>query len=96
MLLKKFTPEKVIETIFTDVEYEVLDKINLSFECSCSKGMLLSALDMFDDENKKEIIDSEENIEIVCEFCRKVYYISPEDLQESILLKNNLTIMRGG
>ncbi|MDR0304730.1 MAG: Hsp33 family molecular chaperone HslO [Chitinispirillales bacterium] len=81
MLERNFTPEKILKNLFSDVKYEILDSINLSFECTCSKEMSLSAMRLFDDETKKEIIALNEKIEIVCEFCKNIYYISSVDLK---------------
>jgi len=83
MLENNFSPEKILQKLFSHVKYEVLDSVNLSFECTCSKETLLLALRMFDDETKKEIIASNGKIEIVCEFCKNIYYISPQEVEET-------------
>jgi len=81
MLEKKFSPEKILQKLFSHVEYDVLDRINLSFKCTCSRETMLLALQMFDDETKREIIVSNEKIETVCEFCKNIYYISPREVK---------------
>jgi len=88
MLLKRFTPEQILKTLFADVEFEILDKIDLSFECSCNREILLSALSMFDEKTKKEIIENNENIEVICEFCKKKYYITPREIAEFLENRN--------
>jgi len=83
MLENNFSPEKILQKLFSSVKYDVLDSVNLSFKCTCSKETLLLALRMFDDETKREIIASNEKIEIVCEFCKNIYYISPREVEEA-------------
>jgi len=83
MLENNFSPEEILQKLFSNVEYEVLDSVNLLFKCSCSKETLLLALRMFDDKEKMEIIASNEKIEIVCEFCKNIYYISPREVEET-------------
>ena len=82
MLLKGFSPEKILETLFTGVEFEILEKVDLAFECSCNREALLSALSMFDEAAKEEILKSDGQIEIICELCRKKYYLSPREITE--------------
>ena len=72
-------PEKMLETLLTGVEFEILEKIDLSFECSCNKEQLFHLLEMFSEDEKKEILKSGENIEIICDFCRGKYYITAEE-----------------
>jgi molecular chaperone Hsp33 len=81
MLLQKKSPEEILQNIFSDVKFDILDRVGLSFSCSCDKGMLISAITLFDDATKKEIVESDEKIQIICEFCKKIYYISPEEVQ---------------
>lgn len=88
MLLEGFSPEKILETLFNSVEFEVLDKMALSFECSCNRKTLLSALNMFDEKTKKEISENNENIEVICEFCKKKYYISPAEIARFLEKQN--------
>jgi molecular chaperone Hsp33 len=76
MLLNGFSPEKMLESLFTGVKFEVLDKVDLSFECSCNRENIFSALNMLDDATKAEILENNENIEIICELCKKKYYIT--------------------
>ncbi|MCL1946294.1 MAG: Hsp33 family molecular chaperone HslO [Chitinivibrionia bacterium] len=80
-LLEKKNPEDLLKNIFSDVEYEVLDSVNLSFECACDKENLLNALNLFDDETKKEIKRTDDKIQIICEFCKKIYYILPQEVR---------------
>ena len=81
ILLQEETPEDLLKNIFSNVEYEVLNSVNLSFKCTCSKEMLINAINMFDDGTKKEIKQSYEKIQIKCEFCKKIYYILSRDVR---------------
>ena len=95
MLIKKMPPEEIIASLFAGVEFEILDKVNLSFECSCNREVLLSALNMFDEAAKKEFLKSDEKIEVICEFCRNIYYITTEELVKYLKTGTNLTTQEG-
>jgi molecular chaperone Hsp33 len=83
MLLNKNSPYDILKNIFSGVEYEILDMVNLTFECSCDRKNTIRAINMFDDVTKREIAQSNKSVQIICEFCRKMYYISPEEVRES-------------
>ena len=84
MLLEKKTPQDILEEIFSGVKFKVLGGTDLAFECTCSKETAERALIAFDEKTKAEILDANEDLQIKCEFCQKMYYVSTDEQRQKL------------
>ncbi len=75
------TPEDLLNLIFTDIPYRILEKRDLIFRCSCDRERVERALISLGSEEIGLLIDQEKNTELTCEFCQKRYRFLPEDLK---------------
>lgn len=80
ILRKGDTPEALLKQLFNGIEYDILEKRELMFRCSCSKERVERALISLGREEIRSMMD-EEALDVVCEFCRQPYVISREDLE---------------
>ena len=84
MLRAGKTPEEILKDIFNDDEIKFLDKMDVKFECDCSKerfGDSISALPL---QDIKEMMEEDHGAEAVCRFWGNKYVFSEADLQEII------------
>jgi molecular chaperone Hsp33 len=72
--------ESLIRTLFPDAE--ILGRKPLRWHCDCSRERFSSALVTLRKEDLQDMIREDHGAEIVCQFCRKKYWFSEEDLQE--------------
>jgi len=75
------TPEDMIKWIFADIPYEILQKTDLKFSCSCSKNRLQQALATLGKTTIAAMIADDGPTEAVCEYCRRKYNFSKSELQ---------------
>lgn len=78
-----FDEGKTIEDMLTDLSSgteNVLAKVDLGYECKCSKDGFAKSLAALDNETMDELIE-DDGIEVVCHFCKKKYHFTKEDLQ---------------
>jgi molecular chaperone Hsp33 len=78
------TPEDLLDYIFSGIPFDVFEKRLLSFKCSCSKERVVNALVSLGREELISMIEQEEAIEVICEFCREVYALSREELSRLV------------
>jgi len=76
----KFKPEDIISLI-TENDHEIVERLSLKYQCDCSKDRFLDGLSTLDQGEINSLIEEKEPIEIVCEFCKKKYTFSIEDLE---------------
>jgi molecular chaperone Hsp33 len=78
------SPEELVAALFGDLPFSTLAASPLRFGCQCSKERLLSALSTIDHGEIKSMVVEGKPIEITCDYCARVYSISPAEL-ESLL-----------
>ncbi|MBO8159458.1 Hsp33 family molecular chaperone HslO [Thermosyntropha sp.] len=74
--------EYVLDKIMQGKDYEILDRKDLAFKCSCSRKRLKGILAGFSDEELNDIYNNEGKIEVRCNFCNEVYTYFPEEIAE--------------
>lgn len=69
-----------------DDSYEVVDKLPVSFKCTCSKERFSSGIISLGKEEIQEIIDQDHKANTICHFCGREYNFTEEELT---VLKNS-------
>ncbi|AGR40711.1 Hsp33 family molecular chaperone HslO [Spiroplasma taiwanense] len=88
--------EHLIKTLMESTNYEALIKeicedaqvvgINqLFFKCTCSEEKVLNTLKLLEKEEINKAINDGEEIEVVCDFCKNIFIIIPEQLKKLII-----------
>ena len=70
--------EENMKDVFDD--FEKLEQIEVKDICDCSKDRFLNSLATLSNQDLEEL--STEDIEVVCQFCQKVYTFSKDELQK--------------
>ncbi|MBN2876721.1 MAG: Hsp33 family molecular chaperone HslO [Bacilli bacterium] len=77
-------PEDIIQ-IITDGDHEFVEEMPLQYHCDCSRDRFERGLISLGKKDLLEIAEENEPIEIVCQFCKKQYVFSIDEI--SILVK---------
>ncbi|SHL13171.1 molecular chaperone Hsp33 [Anaerocolumna jejuensis DSM 15929] len=78
------TPESILTTILGDMGLSILDTMDTSFYCNCTKERVEKAIVSIGKKEIQEMIDEKETIEVNCHFCNSKYHFDVEDLKEII------------
>ncbi len=84
MLADGQTLNEVLARWFGDVEYDVLEERPLRFQCSCSYERMAQALSSLGKEGLQELLESDGQAEVDCQFCRQSYIFDGDDLRSMI------------
>lgn len=71
-----------IGKILGDETYEVVEKLPVSFQCTCSKERFGNGIISLGKKEIQEIIDQDHKANTVCHFCGKEYDFDEEELKE--------------
>lgn len=82
MLSQGLTPEDMMNIVLKDLEPSILDKIEVGFECYCSKERVAEVFAAIGKKELKAIIDEDKGAEVGCQFCESKYSFSEEELKE--------------
>lgn len=78
------TPESILTTILGDMGLSILDTMDTSFYCNCTKERVEKAIVSIGKKEIQEMIDENETIEVNCHFCNSKYHFDVDDLKEII------------
>ena len=91
LLGKGTSPEELAAIIMEGIPYAPLEVRKPTTTCSCSEDRLFRSLTLIPRAEVLEIIENGENVEAKCEFCSKMYRLSPERVKQA--LDENVTKM---
>ncbi len=77
-------PEEILEEILGDFGLEILDKVEIGFNCDCNEDKVSKAIASIDKKDLQSIIDDGEPIEIKCQFCNHRYVFPVDRLKEML------------
>lgn len=80
MLDSGMTSEDIAKRVLDGLEPEVLDSLDVSYRCDCSKERVERALISLGREELVKMAEEEEKIEVCCHFCDKKYVYSKDEI----------------
>lgn len=80
MINEGMSPEDMIQVI-TNGNFQLLETLDLSYKCNCSKERFERGLISLGSEKIQEILEEDKQAEINCHFCNTNYIFNEEDLQ---------------
>ncbi len=81
MLEEGNTPEKLLETVLGELEPEITDNMQVSFQCDCSRERVEKVLLSLGKKELQELADEGKEVELHCHFCNKRYAFSAEEVR---------------
>lgn len=81
MINRGLTPEQVLEEVLGAGNVEVLDKMDVSFQCNCSKERFGNAIIGLGEQEIREMIDEDGQAEAECHFCNERYLFPQKELE---------------
>lgn len=82
MLDEKMTLEDIAKKVTGDKNLKVLAQVNPKYECNCSRERTTKNLVALGEKELTKMIEEEEKIEIVCNFCNTKYEFTKKELKQ--------------
>ncbi len=80
LLEQGLSVEKIINKLFEGYDTVITDTIPCAYCCDCSKERVEKAVISMGKKEIASMIEENEPIEVVCDFCRTKYIFSPDEL----------------
>lgn len=80
LLREGLAPIHILERIFEGIPFSVQATTDLAFRCHCSRRQVARMLTSLGAEELRELRQREEATTVTCEFCRRAYQFSREEL----------------
>jgi molecular chaperone Hsp33 len=78
------SPEQILELLFADIPYDVLEKRALGFACSCSRERIERVLLSMGKKELASMREEQKGAEVTCEFCGERYSFDAPDLDKIV------------
>ncbi len=82
MLESGKTPLGILEEVMGELGVHVMDEMDVSYHCDCSKERVERALISIGKKELSEMIEEDKPITITCRFCDKVYEFPIEEVEK--------------
>lgn len=83
-LLKEYDNLEDILSFIFEQDFQILEKIDLNFQCQCTKERFRTGIKSLGKEEINSIINEQEDIETICHFCQEKYYFSKDELNKML------------
>ncbi|AGB41832.1 disulfide bond chaperone [Halobacteroides halobius DSM 5150] len=80
------SPEGLLEKLLTGFDFRVLANKDVEYKCKCSQERMQDLIMSLGEEELREALDKEGQVEIKCHFCGETYSFGKEGIEE--LLSN--------
>ena len=80
-LLEENTLEEMVGIILNGLNVEITEERAVQFACNCSKERIEKAMISIGKEERQQMIDDGEDIEVKCHFCNQAYHFTIEELE---------------
>ncbi|AGX02123.1 MULTISPECIES: Hsp33 family molecular chaperone HslO [Bacillaceae] len=81
LIEKGLTPEELLNEILGEGNVKILEKMPVSFECTCSKERFATSIISLGRDEIQDMIDTDGEAEAQCHFCNEKYHYSKEELE---------------
>ncbi|HJV33487.1 Hsp33 family molecular chaperone HslO [Geomonas sp.] len=84
LLHAKKSPEEILELLFAGTPYDILEKRELAFACSCSRERIERVLISMGKKELASLHEEQHGAEVTCEYCGEHYAFDESDLDRLI------------
>ena len=84
LLSRGVSPLEIAAIVLDGLGMQPLQQIEPTFKCQCTSDRLIRALRLISREEVESILSEEKKIEARCDFCGKVYKMTPEEVREEM------------
>lgn len=82
MLESGMTLEQIVYKVLDGFDVEILEKSKFEYRCNCSRDKVIRALISMGRKELTELMNEQQNAEITCQFCDKVYSFKRDEIGE--------------
>lgn len=83
-LLRTGGPKLLLQRLYDDMPYTLLEEREIFFRCGCSRKKSKQALLIMGSAELVEMVEKEDGAEVVCEFCRQSYRFERHEILKMV------------
>ncbi|MGM0602969.1 MAG: Hsp33 family molecular chaperone HslO, partial [Bacillota bacterium] len=75
-------PEELLEKILGEFNFRIMAKKDVKFKCKCSRERIYNLIAGLGEDELKEALAEQGEVEVKCHFCSSKYSFSKEEVEE--------------
>ena len=91
MLGEELSPLDMCKEILKGFEVEVLDEMPVHYYCTCNRARVEHSFATLQDEQLRDMINSNGTVEAVCHYCNKRYIFTEKEIEDFIKARKELS-----
>lgn len=81
MLDEGMSVEEILRCALDGLDFDVVDHFDPEYRCACSPEKVMRALNAMSDDDLRSLPDENDQIEVTCSFCDRVYRYTGADVE---------------
>ena len=81
-LAEGHTPDEVLEELLEGLDFQVMAKAPVRFQCNCNKDRVERALISIGEKDLQSLIDEGKDVDMNCHYCGKTYHFTIDEVKE--------------
>ena len=81
LLRQGLSPSAILAQVFDNVDFSVQAEVPLQFYCPCNEKQIEAMLRALGPVELRKLVDEQEQVEVVCEYCRSCYHFTREQVE---------------
>lgn len=77
------TPLQLTKQVLADIPFDILDETPIAYTCNCSRERYAQILAALNQKDLQSLIDEQQPVETVCNFCGNRYVFSLDELKQA-------------
>ncbi len=82
MIADGLNAEELLEKVLKDFEMDILEKVDVRYQCDCSRQRIERALISVGEKELRDIVETDGEAELTCHFCNTAYQFDRKELEE--------------
>lgn len=76
--------ERLLQTVLGEIDYDILEKKEVSFDCNCSFERAVSLISSLGENEIKSMLEEDKGAKMTCGFCNEQYNLAEADLEKML------------
>jgi len=80
-LINNYNLPTILNLVFGETSYDVIDEKKVSFRCRCNLKKVLSVVSALEEEDINKALEDQGRLEVCCNFCSEIYCFTDKEVR---------------
>ncbi len=80
-LVRNHSLDTILNLVFGDILYDVIDQKEVAFRCRCNLEKVISVVSALEEEDINKALEDQGCLEVCCNFCNEIYCFTDKEIK---------------